>query len=99
MSVMGRVAEALSPKRSAVHAAPAPDLPLDQIIRKDCNAAMAATQSLRMIWSSGRSGAGAACTALRFGLKASATRPITLIDPPPVNAPYMLSHPDSSVKI
>src|SRR4051794_12486572 len=42
MSVMGRVAEALRPKRSAVHAAPAPDLPLDQIIRKDCVAAMAA---------------------------------------------------------
>jgi modification methylase len=42
MSVMGRVAEVLGPKRSAVLSAPAPDLPLDQIIRKDCVAAMAA---------------------------------------------------------
>src|SRR3954471_22942115 len=42
MSVMGRVAEALRPKRSAARSAPAPDLPLDQIIRKDCVAAMAA---------------------------------------------------------
>src|SRR4051812_6610763 len=40
MSVMGRVAEVLRPKRSAP--ALAPDLPLDQIIRKDCIAAMAA---------------------------------------------------------
>src|SRR3982750_1934891 len=42
MSVMGRVAEVLRPKRSAAPSAPAPDLPLDQIIRKDCIAAMAA---------------------------------------------------------
>src|SRR3954467_10785369 len=39
MSVMGRVAEVLRPKRSAP--APAPDLPLGQILRQDCVAAMA----------------------------------------------------------
>jgi len=38
MSMMGRVAAALRPKRSAQ---PAPDLPLGQIIRQDCVAAMA----------------------------------------------------------
>src|SRR6478735_5293974 len=42
MSAMGRVAEVLRPKRSAALVAQAPDLPLDQIIRKDCVAAMAA---------------------------------------------------------
>ncbi len=40
MSVMGRVAAALRPKRSA--AAPSPDLPLGQILQGDCVAAMAA---------------------------------------------------------
>src|SRR3954469_21509108 len=40
MSVMGRGATVVRPRKSAP--APAPDLPLDQIIRKDCVAAMAA---------------------------------------------------------
>jgi modification methylase len=39
MSVMGRVAAVLRPRASA--AAPAPDLPLGQILRQDCVAAMA----------------------------------------------------------
>src|SRR5436190_15992005 len=41
MSVMGRVATAVRPKKS-VAAAPAPELPLNQILRQDCVAAMAA---------------------------------------------------------
>ncbi|MBV9883347.1 MAG: site-specific DNA-methyltransferase [Sphingomonadaceae bacterium] len=41
MSVMGRVAEVLRPKRSAAPSAPGPELPLDQILRQDCVAAMA----------------------------------------------------------
>jgi len=39
MSVMGQIAAVLRPKRSAP--APAPDLPLGQILREDCVAAMA----------------------------------------------------------
>ncbi len=38
MSVMGRVAAALRPKRASE---PAPDLPLGQILQDDCVAAMA----------------------------------------------------------
>jgi modification methylase len=41
MSVMGRVATAVRPKKS-VATAPAPELPLNQILRQDCVAAMAA---------------------------------------------------------
>src|SRR3954468_157667 len=50
MSVMGRVAEVLRPKRSAPE--PAPELPLDSIIEEDCVAAMSRlpTASVDMIF-------------------------------------------------